>query len=167
MFACSDKKQTILLPKPPGSIETIQKNITGKQFASSRIALLLPFELNDNPSYEWLDERKDTTSFFQTFLAEREKFRLSFYNDTAVSIFDDNKSVDGIYKIDNKQEEDEKQGFKLRISFIDTSVKFAGITEPIKMTYTYLVAGIDENNLLLELPRHYNNRKVFTLLESQ
>lgn len=165
LLSCSEKKESINLPQSPESEADIKKSIVGKHFTTSRIALASPFELEEKPSYDWMEEMKDTTLFFKTYLQERKKFSLSFQNDSVAIIFDDNKTTNGIYKIDSEKKEDEKDGFKLRFSYPDSSMSFPGATEPMIMTSTYYIAGVNGKELFLELPREYNNRKVLALLK--
>jgi len=166
-LSCTDKKETVTIPTAPVSVESIQKEIKDKQYFTSRLALASPFELETKPSYDWMEDMKDTTEFFKNYYSERKKFSLSFLNDTAATIFDDDKTINGTYKIDNEKNEGEKDGFKLRISYVDTSMSFPGATEPMVMTSSFTITGIDENEIFLELPREYNNRKVLALLKKK
>lgn len=166
-LSCNDKKEAVTIPKAPVSAESIQKEIKGNEYATSQLALASPFELETTPSYDWMEDMKDTTEFFKKYYSERKKFSLSFLNDSAATIFDDDKTINGTYKIDNQKNEGEKDGFKLRISYVDTSMSFPGATEPMVMTSSFTITGIDESALFLELPREYNNRKVLALMKKK
>jgi len=169
-FSCSSNDQKITTPSlPPKPVlpDAVLGIIKGKNYTAEKIATLSPFEMDAKNHYDWFDEKKDTSSFTKTFLKERMGMQLRFKNDSAVSLIDDNKTTEATYKLDTIIKEEEKPGIKLRIRYSDSSMSFPGVTEPMIMTYTFNVLGIDEKRLLLETPRSYNNRKVATLLKAE
>jgi hypothetical protein len=170
IISCSNNnKETAAtaLPPKPASTDAVLNIIKQKNYTAEKIATLSPFEMDKENPYDWFDEKKDTSSFTKTFLKERLGMQLRFKNDTSVSLIDDNKTTEAIYKLDTIIKEEEKPGIKLRISYPDSSMSFPGVTEPMIMTYTFNVLGIDEKSLLLETPRSYNNRKVVALLKKE
>ena len=170
LFSCGnngEKTEKISLPPKPGTADEVLNTIKGKNYSADKIATLSPFEMDVANPYTWFDELKDTATFTKNFLKENLAMKLQFKNDTAVTLIDDNKKTEAIYKLDTAIKDEEKPGIKLRISYPDSSLNFFGVTEPMIMTYTFYVQGIDEKKLLLETPRSYNNRKVITLLSSK
>ena len=156
--------ETVTIPAKPASPDAVKQYVKGKTYKSIKAGTASTFEIDKENPYQWLDEKKDTTKFVRNYLAERLQFTLQFVNDTAVEFTDDNKKTTGVYKFDTETGEDEKEGVKLRISYVDTSMQFPGASGAATMTYTYPVAGADEKSLLLETPRSFNNRKVVILM---
>ncbi len=170
IFSCGnsgEKTEKLSLPSKPGMADEVLSTIKGKNYSADKIATLSPFEMDAANPYTWFDEQKDTASFTKNFLKENLAMKLQFKNDTAVTLIDDNKKTEAIYKLDTTVMEEEKPGIKLRISYPDSSVNFFGLTEPMIMTYTFYILGINEKKLLIETPRSYNNRKVIMLLSNK
>jgi hypothetical protein len=166
-IACNNSNTTEHVPVPsaPSSAATASQSVKGKMYETKKVAILSSFKTDTEGPYEWMNDSKDTTDFFKNYLAERMAFSLQFTNDTSVIMQEEGNTISGTYKFDNESREDEKEGIKLRISYEDSSMSFPGSTEPMVMTYTYLVAGADEKSLLLETPRSFNNRKVCVLMQ--
>lgn len=169
-FSCNNnsnepKQETTDIPATPAGIEAVAKTVIGKNFTAYKIATLSPFEMDKENPYDWLDDKKDTTAFTRNYVAERMKMKLNFINDSTVQLTDEDKITEGTYKLDTLSSEDEKPGIKLRISYSDTSMNFPGVTEPMIMTSTYTVLGINNESLLLEMPRSFNNRKIAVLMK--
>lgn len=168
IISCSNNKpEETAIPAKPASTDAVMQLIKGEKYTTSKVALISPFAMDKENPYEWMDEMSDTTRLFKNYLKDRMTFSLNFINDTAVVMNDDGKMITGTFILDNKTEEEEKEGVKLRISYADTSMTFPGSSGPMIMTGTYPVAGADEKSLLLELPRTYNNRKVAALLKQE
>jgi len=167
IFSCSEHKP-VSLPAKPGSPGTVKNAIQGKLYKTIKAGTLSPFEMDKKNPYEWTDDMKDTSSMFRNFFADRMKFILHFINDTAVNFMDEGKHIEATYSIDSLIKEDEKPGVKLRISYEDKDNSFnMGDMGPVRLTYTYIVAGADDKQLLLETPRSYNDRKVIVLMSSE
>jgi hypothetical protein len=170
IISCTNNSKgtaAMALPSKPASIDAVLNIIKQKNYKAEKIATLSPFEMDKENPYDWFDEKKDTSSFAKRFLNERLSMKLQFKNDTAVLFIEDNKTIEGTYKLDTIINEEEKPGIKFRISYPDSSMSFPGVTEPMIMTYTFNVLGIDEKNLMLETPRSYNNRKIAVLLKAE
>lgn len=170
LFSCGnngEKTEKLSLPPKPGMVNEVLNIIKEKNYSAVKIATLSPFEMDAANPYTWFDELKDTASFTKDFLKENLAMKLQFKNDTGVALIDDNKKTEAIYKLDTAVRDEEKSGIKLRISYPDSSMNFPGITEPMIMTYTFYILGINEKELLLETPRSYNNRKVIILFNSK
>lgn len=166
--ACTnDQPGSMYLPAKPVSTETAYQLVKGKTFDTKYVATLSPFAMDNKSPYEWMDEKKDSSKFSRDYLKARMAFSLQFINDSSILIHDDGKTINGTFKMDSEIFENEKEGLKLRISYPDTSMSFPGMTEPMIMTFAFLIAGVDEKNLLLETPRSYNNRRVAVLMQSK
>lgn len=162
-----DNAATLSLPPKPSSPEALKKFVAGKSFKSIKAGTVSPFQMDKENPYQWLDEKKDTTTFARNFISKRMQFTLQFVNDSSVIFTDDGKQTAGIYLFDTETGEEEKEGIKLRISYVDTSMYFPGASGPVTLTSTYPVAGADDNSLLLGTPRSFNNRPVVILMKKQ
>ena|SRR5437868_3578394 len=150
------------LPAKPGSIETVQAGLKGKNFKTVNAGTMSPFEMDKNNPYEWQDKITDT--FTKKNLADQMSFSLNFLNDTAVTIFDDGKEKQGAWKVDTITNGDEPTGVKLRVSHMDLGF---GSNDSMKVTYTYPISGMNDKQLLLLTSRDINNRKVVVLMEAK
>ncbi len=162
LIACSQKKENSL--PAPVSKSAVQKLITGKTFVTSRIGTLSPFAsgLDKEEPYKWFDEEKELNDFAKKYQAERIEFVLQFVNDTLVKITDDGKTWDAVYKIDEGVKDEEKAGMKFRFIYpdIEGTMSFPGATEPMVLTSTYLIAGVNDNAMIVETPRQFNRSTV-------
>lgn len=163
LISCNGKKGAAV-PAPPSSTAAVKEMINGKTFITSRVGTLSAFAngIDKDKPFEWFDEEKDADKFTQDYESGRKKFQLVFVNDTTLQITDDDKTWDAIYKIDDTVQEDEKPGIRLRFSYEDkeNSMSFPGATTPMMLTSSYLVAGIGENEMIVQAPRKFNNRPV-------
>ena len=66
--------------------------------------------------------------------------------------------------VDDQPGTDETPGIRIRCSYTDPKFTF-GNAAPMEMTFSYLVKGIGDNQLLLELPRDINRRKLIALMQ--
>lgn len=158
--ACVSKTNSISLPQPPASVKAVLDELKGKKYQVEKAGTHSVFE-NDK-EIEWMNPKKED-EFEKKIAAEAKALRLDFVNDTAVTITAKDKTYSGTYKADDMVKEDEKPGIKLRISYIDEEFKF-GDGPATEVTYTYLVEGISDKNLLLETPRSMNRRKIVVLM---
>lgn len=162
LIGCSEKEENSL--SAPVSKAEVQKLITGKTFTTSRVGTLSPFAsgIDKEEPYRWFDEEKELNDFTKKYQVEREKFVLQFVNDTLVKITDDGKTWDATYKIDEEVKDEEKAGLKFRISYPDkeATMSFPGATEPMILTSTYFIAGVNDNAMVVETPREFNRSTV-------
>jgi hypothetical protein len=68
------------------------------------------------------------------------------------------------YEVTDQVDEEEAPGIRLKVSYVDPSFSF-GNNDSLPVTYTYLVKGINEGEILMELPRELNRRKLVALME--
>jgi hypothetical protein len=156
----SETTASSTLPARPGSIESVQASLKGKNFKAVNAGTVSSFEMDKDNPYEWQDRMQDSTA--KNYMKERMGFRLNFLNDTAVIVFDDNQEKTGTWKIDTTTE-DGMQGMKLRISVMD----FTFGNEMMPVTYTYVINGISDKQLFLLTPRDFNRRKIVVLMEAK
>lgn len=161
----NDTSTSITLPARPASAEAISQFVKGRLFETKKVATLSPFDTGNESPYEWMNDSKDTSKFFRDYLTERMGFTLQFINDTSAVLNEEGKVITGTYKFDNEVLENEKEGVKLRVSYPDASMNFPGMSDPMIMTSTFLIAGGDEKNLLIETPRSFNNRRIAVLMQ--
>jgi len=170
--SCSNETKTqngVNVPGAPKDLGTVKTTLVGKNYEMNQAGVLSPFKMDADNPIEWFSTEKDTSRFFKDFLDDVMKTSFAFSNDSVVNFVSGKTSATGKWKLDEEQGEDEKPGIKLRITYEDTtgSFGFGNSTEPMEMTFTYLVSGLGENSLLLELPREYNRRKVVALLNKK
>lgn len=170
LIACSEKKKENILPAP-SSVTEITNLIKNKTFSTERIGTLSPFaaKMDREKPNRWFDEEKELDDFAKEYQIERMKFTLRFVNDTLASITDDGKSWDAVYKIDEEVNNEEKVGVKLRLSYPDKegAMSFPGATEPMTLTSTFFVAGINANAMVLETPRQFNRSTVVVWMKAK
>jgi hypothetical protein len=167
-FSCNTsktKKESVDIPAAPTGVDAVAQTLKGKNYSVLQVATISNFEMNKDNPYDWMDGKKDTTAFSRNYVTERMKLKLNFVNDTTVSFTDEDKLTEAKYKLDTLIGDEEKPGIKLRISYLDSSITFPSFTEPRLMTYTYRVLGINNESLLLETPRSFNNRKIAVLMK--
>jgi hypothetical protein len=148
------------LPEAPASIKAVQDEVKGKKYKAERAGTHSVFE-NDK-EIAWLNP-KDEDKFEKEIEDESKSLQLEFINDTSVTVIAKDKIYNGTYVVNDTTKEDEKSGIKLRISYVDEEFKF-GDGPASLVTYTYLVEGISDKNLLLETPRSMNRRKIVVLM---
>lgn len=163
--ACTAEKVKSLPPFPT-SVKAVQDMVKGKNFTTTATGFYGAITVNDVKEVEWIDTTKEKEAMVKGVVAETSSFKLKFVNDTAVTVMLKNVTYKGAYKVEDVVNENEQAGIKLRITYVDPSFSF-GSTEGMEVTYTYLVKGMDEKSLLLELPREVNRRKIVSLLATE
>lgn len=163
LIACSEKKKENTLPAP-ATVAEVVKLVAGKTYSTERIGTVSPFsdKMDKEKPNRWFDEEKELNDFAKKFQIERMKFILSFVNDTLLKVTDDGKTWDAVYTIDEEIRNEEKTGMKLRFTYPDKegTMSFPGATEPMMLTSTYFIAGINNKAIVLETPREFNRSTV-------
>lgn len=169
LFSCGNGDMKV--PDPPKDINTVKNTIKGKNFMATKTGFFGVLTVNDKQEVTWIDAAKETEKFAREAALElNDKFSLSFVNDTTVNIVSKELTTTGTYTVDDAVGEYDKgmAGIKLRLSYIDTTMNFGfGDSSPMTMTYTYFVKGINEKELLLQMPREINRRPLVVLLQSK
>jgi hypothetical protein len=162
LTACTAEKGKAL-PPVPASVKAVQDMVKGKNFTTTATGFYGAITVNDVKEVEWIDTTKEKEVMIKSVVAENSSFKLHFVNDTAVTVTVKGVTYKGTYKADDMVNENEQAGIKLRVTYVDPSFSF-GSTEGMEVTYTYLVKGMDEKSLFLELPREVNRKKIVSLL---
>jgi hypothetical protein len=164
--SCSSSTNKPTLPDAPASVKAVQDEIKGKKYKAEKAGTHSVFA-NDK-EIEWLEPKKDTSNQLNKFenqiVDEAIRLQFDFVNDTSVTVIMKDKTYYGTYIINDTTKEDEKPGVKLRISYVDEEFKF-GNGPASMVTYTYLVEGIGEKNILVQSPGSMNNKNIVLLMK--
>lgn len=158
------------MPAPTSVVDT-HKSIVGKSFVTDRVGTVSPFTsgMDREQPNRWFDEEKELNDFAKEYQTERKSFILEFVNDTLLKVTDDGKIWDAFYKIDEAINENEKSGMKLRFSYPDQegNMNFPGAIGPMILTSSYLIAGKNEKEMILETTRKFNNSTVVVWMKEK
>ena len=156
----SEEKTEIIIPPAPASVEKIQASLRQSHYSIKDIGFVYSFMGKEEPA-EWASQMKDTSTHFKNFVGGRKKFELNFINDSTVHLKEEGEAIEALYEL----EKDTSNVISLLIQFEDESFSFPGATEPMVMTYTYKIEGINDDHLYLEAPREYNRKKVMYMMK--
>jgi hypothetical protein len=154
------------LPDKPASVDHVKRIASGKKFATTKTGFYGSLTINDKTEIEWIDAKieKDKTTIESA--QDELKFSVHFLNDSAATVVTKDSTYAAKYVVDdNAEEEAGKEGVKLRLTYKDPSFSFGGMLSDV--TYTFVVKGIDDKRLLLQLPRSINRKPLVSMLESQ
>ncbi len=165
LAACSGKS-TDSLPGKPANAEAVKELIRGKKYTTEKTGFFGNLTINDKTEMEWIDAETEKEKYTKEAAIEQKKFQLHFLTDSTLTLFKKDTSFTAKYKLDEEMGEydEDQQGVKLRVSYVDPEFKFGG--EDSEITFTYVVLGADDKNLLLQLPQSVNRRKLISLLSS-
>ncbi len=165
--ACSGPKDP--LPAVPAGIASVQGLLKGKEFRTVKTGFYDALTINDKPTAEWIDTAVLKDNIQKTVVREQGGFGIDFLTDTSATVHAGGRSQAATYVLDTTITEFDKgaAGIKLRLTYEDASMSFSLTDEPMKVTYTFLVKGVDEKYLLLQLPREINRRSVISLLKAR
>lgn len=162
-LSCSQaEKET--LPPAPSSVEAVSKVLMNKNFKVNKTGQYGMVLSNEPADIEWIDTTGKADNLTNRLINELGNWQLTFLNDTACTVISKGKEYIATWSVDNQHEEDQKPGIRLRLNYVDPEFSFGN--EPSAVTYSYVVLGMDEKRLLLELPRELNRRKLISLLQS-
>lgn len=166
--SCNNKKSSnpipSSLPMAPVSAEAIRNWVQSNTYTTDKVATISGFAMDSTNPYTWFSDTAGVSNFEKKFIAERKAFTLAFTNDSVVSIHDEGKTWTSAYRIDSSRHDEEQAGWKLRLSYPDSSLDFPGGSGISIITATYPILGIDQQQLLLATPRSYNQRKIAVLM---
>ena len=163
---CGSKSEAEIIPAAPTSLQQVKDFIKGKELQVIKAGQYGMTILNDEPEIEWIDTTVQKNRLTLRLMNELGNWRMKFLNDTACTIISNETKYTGTWTLDDQAEEDEKPGIHLRLKYEDPEFN-AGIFEGSPVTYTYIVKAVSEKNILLELPRELNRRKLVSLLKIQ
>jgi hypothetical protein len=162
--SCSSKgSKENAMPDAPTSVKAVQDEVKGKKYKAEKAGTHSVFA--DDKEIQWLEPEKEN-DFEKKIVDESKSLQLDFVNDTSVIVIMKDKTYNGTYIVNDTTKEDEKPGVKLRISYVDEEFKM-GDGPATLVTYTYIVEGINDKNLLLGTPRSMNDRKIVVLMNKQ
>jgi hypothetical protein len=151
------------LPQPPATAKAFQDKVKGKKYKVEKAGT--HSMISTDKDITWLAPKEDD-KFEKEIVDESKSLQMDFVNDTSITVIMKDKTYNGTYRVDTLTGEDEKPGIKLRVSYVDEEFKF-GDGPASLVTYTYIVEGANEKNILLETPRSMNRRKIVVLMNKQ
>lgn len=163
--SCNNEK-IAALPDPPASAKQVEAFLKGKNFSVKSVGFYGALTINDKTEMEWIDTTDAATKENKTtmdVMRELSKSALTFTNDTAATVTSNGQPYAATWVVDDQPKDDEPAGIRLRVSYADPSFSFG--SEPMVVTYSYVVKGINEKQLLLELPRTINRRNLVAIME--
>lgn len=163
-WSCSSgKEKEPALPAAPASVKAVQDEIKGKIYQAKKAGT--HSLISTDKEITWL-EPTEKEKMEKEVADESKSIRMNFTNDTSVIVSIKGKTHTGTYSVGNETKEDEKEGIKIRVSYVDEEFKF-GDGPAMKVTYLYLVEGINNKSILLETPRSLNQRKIVILMNKE
>jgi len=171
LIASCNNKEKISAPAAPASVKEVTTVVPGKNYKTIKLGILSPFAMDSANPVNWNIANEDTTKFFRDYAKSQLAFTLTFSKDSACSFYDasQKKTFTAKYSVDDdpKSGNDEtKPGIKLRVQYKD-SIEFGASKTPAEMTLTYLVRGINNNELLLETGNSFNDRKLVVWMKAE
>ena len=167
LTACGGDEATHL-PDPPTSAKQVDAFIKGKKFDVVKVGFYGALTINDKTEMEWIDTTESKDRITLDVMNQLDNWELHIGTDTSATVISKGKPISASWTIDDKEDPvmDENKGIRLRTKYVDPDFSF-GNAEPMEVTYSYVVKGISENELLLELPREINRRKLIALLKAK
>lgn len=164
IYSCSSGGSTANdFPQPPSTAKAFQDEVKGKKYKVEKAGT--HSLISTDKDITWLAPKEDN-KFEKEIVDESKTLQMDFVNDTSITVKWKDKTFNGTYSVDTLNGEDEKPGIKLRVSYVDEEFKF-GDGPASRVTYTYIVEGVNEKNILLETPRSMNRRKLVVLMNKQ
>lgn len=154
-------KANSYIPKEPHSVAETRSQLVKGVFTVEQVGLGSSSVMNE--PVQWMNEETDKAKAEQDFIADRKSLTLHFINETEVKLTDNQRNIRAQYQL----EKDASKTVLMKLTFEDKTFSFPGSNEPMKLTYTYRIRGIDENRLLLETPRQYKYRPVVLLMKKK
>lgn len=164
LFAGCGDPGTKALPPAPASVAQTLAWLQGRTLTVQKAGFYGSLTVNDNTEINWIDTSAQAEPLIKETMRELGSWSLKLGADSAVVVNNKGASYQGRYKVDDQPQEEEKPGIRLRVTYVDPTFSFGG-SEPMEVTYTYMIKGIDAKELLLELPREINRKKLLGLME--
>lgn len=178
LFSCVENKKDSLPPKPQ-DVNSLKTLVKGKKYSTQKAGFYSNLTVNGQTDMDWIDiaEKKEQltkdpnniTAETELKAVEREmKFAVQFVNDTLATVFSNDASFPATYTIDDVVDDysKDKESIKLRLRYADPSFAF-GNEPAMEMTYTFVIDGADDKNLLLQTPRTINRQPLIIWLQSE
>lgn len=163
-FAGCNNSEKNTLPPAPASVTQTLAWLQGRTLTVQKAGFYGSLTVNNNTTINWIDTTSKSEPLVKETVRELSNWNLRLGTDSTVVVNSKCDSYKGHYKIDDQPQEGETPGIRLRVTYPDPTFSFGG-SEPMEVTYTYLVKGIDAKEMLLELPREINRQKLLALME--
>lgn len=163
--SCTSEEMAAL-PDPPTSAKQVEAFVKGKKYEVLKVGYYGALTVNGKTEMEWIDTTVSDDITTKQVMRDLGQWQLQFINDTAGTVVSKGKPYASKWKTDDQPGEEETPGIRIRSSYTDPDFTFGG-SEPMEITFSYVVKGIDETQLLLELPREINRRKLIALLSDR
>lgn len=163
LIACNDQGMKALPPAPASAAQTLAW-LQGRTLTVQKTGFYGPLTVNDKTEINWIDTAVQAEPMIKETVRELGNWSMRLGSDSTIVVNSKGATYNGHYKVDDQPEEGEKPGIRLRVTYVDPTFSFGG-SEPMAITFTYLVKGIDAKELLLELPREINRQKLLALME--
>jgi len=161
--ACSNSEKHTP-PPAPVSVAQTQAWLQGRTLTVQKAGFYGALTVNNNTEINWIDTTVQAEPLIKETVRELGNWSLRLGTDSTVVVNSKDASYQGHYRIDDQPQEGETPGIRLRVTYADPTFSFGG-SEPLEVTYTYIVKGIDAKELLLELPREINRKRLLGLME--
>lgn len=164
--SCGNAK-TETLPDPPASWKQVDAFVRGKKFEVAKVGYYGSLTINDKPQAEWIDTAENRDPITLRVMNDLSGWELHLSNDIVANVISKGITYSGSWYVDDIEDEsmNEPRAIRLRIKYEDPETSFGG--SPVLVTYSYVVKGINEKEVLVELPRTINNRRLIALLKSK
>lgn len=146
------------LPPRPASVQLVVDMIRGGNYSATRVGTHF---LSTDSTVTWLDP-KPGEKFEQEIVDEMKTLQLRLNPDSIVTVSYKGKEHTGTYSVDDNPGDDQKPGINLRLTYVDEEFRM-GEGPAMKVTYTYVVEGINKDQILLLTPRSMNNKSLIVL----
>ncbi|MBP7558037.1 MAG: hypothetical protein KA821_17305 [Chitinophagaceae bacterium] len=163
-FAGCNNSEKNTLPPAPASVTQTLAWLQGRTLTVQKAGFYGALTVNNNTSINWIDTTDKAEPLVKETVRELSNWNLRLGADSTVVVSSKGSTYQGHYKVDDQPQEGEAPGIRLRVTYPDPTFSFGG-SEPMEVTYTYLVKGIDAKEMLLELPREINRQKLLALME--
>ncbi|NCT73141.1 MAG: hypothetical protein GXC78_01310 [Chitinophagaceae bacterium] len=163
LIGCKDEG-TKALPPAPSSVAQTLAWLQGRTLTVQKAGFYGALTVNNNTTINWIDTTDKAEPLVKETVRELGNWNLRLGTDSSIVVNSKGDSYTGYYKVDDQPQEGETPGIRLRVTYPDPTFSFGG-SEPMEVTYTYLVKGIDAKEMLLELPREINRQKLLALME--
>ncbi len=166
IFAACSPGSTDAPTPPPANIKAVQDFVKVKKLVTKKLGFYGSLTVNGVKEIAWIDVANEKDKMTKEVADEEMRFGLQFLNDSTVTVLKKNKAYIGSYTVDDITDEffKEEPGIKLRVSFADPDMTDIGGQAMSKVTYSFLVMGLNDKQILLQTPRSINNKKLISLL---
>ncbi|MFT3674847.1 MAG: hypothetical protein QM781_03015 [Chitinophagaceae bacterium] len=163
LSGCSNSAEKTLPPAPASVAQTLAW-LQGRTLTLQKAGFYGALTVNNNTEINWIDTSAQAEPLIRETVRELGSWSMRLGTDSTIVVNSKGASYQGHYKVDDQPQEEEKPGIRLRVTYVDPTFSFGG-SEPMEVTYTYVVKGIDAKELLLELPREINRKRLLGLME--